>query len=325
MAKSARRGPKDLGLSQLRGFREVCRRGGYAAAARHLLLTTPAVWEQISALERFYGVKLLERDGSGVRPTAQGQRLLGLIDPHLVGLDSTRAALQQLDGTLPAQLTLVTNLRVLSDEVSQALVQFQGRCPGVRVRLLFTSLDEVEPRVAAGETDVAFTLDPGPDRPRPEGVTYEPAGKVGFLLAAKVGHPLLKRPGVSLAQVVKYPLVLGEPGAYTRRRFEELLHRHALNGAAKLAVETSSDEYTLSCVRAGLGVGVSVGTGRGHLYKGLGVRSLAKWLGAARVGFLWQNGAHVTPAPKDTGRRLAVGPGSGMREGVNGPRVWRWG
>ena len=298
MGTPARRGPKDLGLTQLRSFREVCRRGGYAAAARHLLLTTPAVWEQVSALERFYGVKLLERAGAGVRPTVQGHRLLALIDPHLAGLDSTRAALQQLDGSLPACLTLVTNLRVLSDEVSAALVRFRRGCPGVRVRLLYTSLEEVVPRVAAGEADVAFTLDAGPDRPRPETVAYEPAAEVEFLLVARAGHPLLKRPGVSLAQVVKYPLVLGEPGAYTRQRFEQLLHRHSLGGLVELAAETSSDEYTLSCVRAGLGVGVSVGTGRGHLFKGLGVRSLARWLGAARVGFLWQQGAHVPPAPR---------------------------
>jgi hypothetical protein len=35
----SRRGFKDLGLAQLRSFREVCRLGGYAPAARVLLLT----------------------------------------------------------------------------------------------------------------------------------------------------------------------------------------------------------------------------------------------------------------------------------------------
>ena len=63
--------------------------------------------------------------------------------------------------------------------------------------------------------------------------------------------------------------------------------------AASVIVATSSDEYTLSCVRAGLGVGITIGTGRGHFYRGLGVRVLRRWFGTARVGFLWKRGAHV--------------------------------
>src|SRR5439155_9258256 len=99
-------------------------RRGYAAAARVLLLTSPAVWEQMQALERHYGVRLLERHGGGVRPTAQGERLLELIGPCLAGLDSTRDVLQQGDGVAPRQLTLVTNLRVLAEEVSRAVRRF---------------------------------------------------------------------------------------------------------------------------------------------------------------------------------------------------------
>ena len=77
---------KDLSLQQLRSFCEVCRTGGYAAAARGLLLTTPAVWEQLKALERHFGLTLLERHGSGVRPTLHvASRLLQLTRPLLAG------------------------------------------------------------------------------------------------------------------------------------------------------------------------------------------------------------------------------------------------
>ena len=72
MDRSPRRGYKDLSLAQLRSFSVVCQRGGYAAAARELFLTTPAVWEQMHALEHHYGFRLLERRGNAVRPTAKG-------------------------------------------------------------------------------------------------------------------------------------------------------------------------------------------------------------------------------------------------------------
>jgi DNA-binding transcriptional LysR family regulator len=315
MAGSSRRGFKDLGLAQLRSFREVCRQGGYAPAARVLLLTPPAIWEQVKALERHYGARLVERHGGGVRPTVHGERLLGMIGPHLVGLDSTREALQQEGGALPARLTLITNLRVLVEEVSRAVHRFQVRYPTVRLQLLYSGIDEIEPRTLSGEADVTFTLEPGPDRSPSPPVVYEPAGQVDFLLVVPAGHPLLRRRGLHLDRVVRYPLVLGEPGAYSRRRVQETLHRHDLTRRAEVTVETSSDEYTLSCVRAGLGVGITVGTGRGPLYQGLGVRSLRRWFGTARVGFLWQRGAKVPPVQ----RALADVVRVSLTEAVSGP------
>lgn len=286
-------GFKDLSLTQLRTFSEVCRLGGYAAAARTLLLSGPAVWEQVQGLERHYGVRLLERHGTGVRPTAHGRRLLELVYPHLAGLDSTREVLRQEDGAVPRSLSLVSNLRVLVEEVSRAVKGFHDLYPGVGLQLRFTGIDEIEPRVLRNEADVTLTLEPGPDRRPSPAVVYEPAGEVGFLLVAPRRHPLLTRRALQLSQIVRYPLILGEPGGYSRNRMQEALHRHDLGGRATVVLETSSDEYTLSCVRAGLGVGVTVGTGHGHLYQGLGVRSLRRWLGTARVGFLWNRGTHI--------------------------------
>src|SRR5579875_1386403 len=104
MSQRRSRPYKEISLVQLRSFCAVCERGGYAAAARELHLTGPAVWEQVQGLERHYGVRLLERHGAGVRPTVHGRRLLEMIRPLLAGLDSTRGVLQQVDGTIPERL-----------------------------------------------------------------------------------------------------------------------------------------------------------------------------------------------------------------------------
>jgi DNA-binding transcriptional LysR family regulator len=86
----------------------------------------------------------------------------------------------------------------------------------------------------------------------------------------------------------------------------EVLHRYDLTQAKNVAVETSSDEYTLACVRAGMGIGITIGTGRGHLYRGLGVRSLRRWFGTARIGFLWKQGAYVPPVNRELAESVRV-------------------
>lgn len=305
MPESKRRPYKELSLVQLRSFCAVCDRRSYAAAARALLLTSPAVWEQVRGLERHYGARLLERDGAGVRPTVQGERLLSLVRPHLSGLETTRDVLQQEDGAAPRWMTLLTNLRVLAEEISRAARHFRARHPGTRLRLFYTGIDDVEPRVLRGEADVALTLEPGPDRPPPPAAAYEPAGAVSFLLVAPRRHALMRAKALQLESIVRHPLVLGEPAAYSRHRVQEVLHRHGLTADADVVAETSSDEYTLSSVRAGLGVGITVGTGRGPLYYGLGVRPLTRWFGPARVGFLWKRGAHVPPVQRALADALA--------------------
>ena len=190
MSARKRRSYKDASLSQFRSFCEVCRRGGYAAAARELMLTSPAVWEQMQALEYHYGMKLLERAGPGVRPTVHGRRLLELIRPLVAGIDSTREVLQQEDGAFPRQLVLVTNLRVLVEEISGAMRAFQRRYPAIRLAVHYTGSDEVEPRVLEGKADVALTLEPEPTDPSSAETVYEPAAKLDYLLITPRRHDL---------------------------------------------------------------------------------------------------------------------------------------
>lgn len=295
MGAPRRRPYKELGLSQLRSFAAVCRAGGYAAAARELLLTTPAVWEQIQGLERYYGCKLLERDGNQIRPTLQGAHLLELVQPVLAGLDSVADVLHQRDNVLPPRLVFITNLRVLVDEISGALARFRRKYPTVTLSVSYVGSDQIQRLMLDAEVDVTLTLEPAPDESLSPALRYEPVGELDYWLVTPPRHPLLNRKPLRLEQIVEYPLVLGEPRAYSRHRVQEVFHRHNLLQRMRLAVETSSDEYTLACVRSRLGVGIAVGRRTSSLYRGLGVRSLQRWFGTARVGFLWKHGAHVPP------------------------------
>jgi DNA-binding transcriptional LysR family regulator len=74
-----------------------------------------------------------------------------------------------------------------------------------------------------------------------------------------------------------------------------MLHHHGLTESARIVVETANSAFTVACVRAGLGVGVIAGQADGPLCKGLVVRSLARWLGQARIVFVRRRGAHLPP------------------------------
>ena len=298
MPRPIRRPYKELSLQQLRTFAVVCREGGYAAAARTLLLTSPAVWEQMQALERHYGVPLLERHGNGVQPTPQGLQLLDMVRPILSGIDSTREVLHQQAGVAPKELIFTTDMRVLVDQVSEGLQHFHLRYPGVRLHVRYTGNDEIAPRMLRGDSDVTLTLEPRPDVPLSAAIEYEPAGETDYLLVMPAGHPLANKRTLKLHAILQYPLVLAEPETYSRRRVQEVLHRYDLIQEARIVAETSSDIYTLSCVRNGMGIGITVGIPRGPLYEKLETRSMRRWFGTARYGFFWMRGTHVPPVTR---------------------------
>ncbi len=61
-------------------FREVAACGSFSAAAESLSFTQSAVSQQVAALEREVGTKLLDRTPRGVRLTDSGRALVGHAD-----------------------------------------------------------------------------------------------------------------------------------------------------------------------------------------------------------------------------------------------------
>ena len=84
-------------------FREVARLGSFSRAAEALSLTQPAVSQQIAALERQAGARLLERGPGGLTLTPAGALLLEHADVVADRLDLAERAARRADaGTPPA-------------------------------------------------------------------------------------------------------------------------------------------------------------------------------------------------------------------------------
>src|SRR5262252_8234799 len=81
---------KETTIQQLRSFYETAHLGSFVAAAASLGLANPTVWQQVRALERDLGVRLLEPDGRGCRLTEDGAVLAQLVGPLVSGLASLK-------------------------------------------------------------------------------------------------------------------------------------------------------------------------------------------------------------------------------------------
>ena len=105
-----------LDLKRLRVLREVAARGSFSGAADALSYTQSAVSQQIAALEREAGTRLVERNPRGIRLTDAGEALVRHTDT--IVMRAARPAdvgaldrLAQLDSSAPvAQPALVAEV-----------------------------------------------------------------------------------------------------------------------------------------------------------------------------------------------------------------------
>src|SRR5580704_19004035 len=87
-------------------FRVVAHHLNFSRAAEELLLTQPAVTQQIKALEDEYGVPLFDRSGGRITLTPGGQALLPFAEKLKAISDEAYAAVATASGKHGGQLAL---------------------------------------------------------------------------------------------------------------------------------------------------------------------------------------------------------------------------
>lgn len=140
-------------------FREVAREGSFSRAAERLSLSQPAVSQQISALERQVGARLLDRTTHRAVPTEVGALLLQHADALAERLALADAQVQMAIAQERRLLRLGAFPSALASIVPAALARLTGGASEPDVEVLEAGSAELARRVAAGDLDAALTLE----------------------------------------------------------------------------------------------------------------------------------------------------------------------
>jgi DNA-binding transcriptional LysR family regulator len=156
-----------LDLRRLRLLRELARRGTIAAVADALAYSPSAVSQQLAALEKEAGVRLLEPAGRRVRLTAQAHLLVThaevLLEEMERAEDGLARSLSQAVGTLRVAAFQTAVLAL----VPQALLHVEAEHPSLRVEVTELEPEVALPALVAGEFDLVLGEEyPGLPLPR---------------------------------------------------------------------------------------------------------------------------------------------------------------
>ncbi|MFD5069723.1 LysR family transcriptional regulator [Streptomyces sp. NPDC087866] len=273
-----------IDVQRLRVLRAVAEHGSFNRAATALRLTPSAVSQQVAALERGLGTRVVERSTRGVTLTPAGRIMVGAAESVAAELAHAQRQVGEL-ATGRTQLTVATFTSGGRLLLPGALAELTAAHPGTVVHVREYEPEDSLPLVRQGAVDLALAYHfdgPLPGRPGPEWTALmdDPLHVV-----LPRHHRLASRDTLDLAELAGEPWVLGclKTEAYLRR------HARQAGFAPDIRGTTTDYFFARSLVAAGLGVSLIPSVALAPEIPGLhtvpvGRSAPARHIGAATLG-----------------------------------------
>jgi DNA-binding transcriptional LysR family regulator len=248
--------PSEEGISlrQLDIFCRVAEKQSFSKAAQSVYLTQPTVSEHVAALEKLLGVQLLDRVGRKVKLTRAGRIYYKYAKKIMDLRGEAQQVLDSFLGLLHGRLTIGAST-IPGVYIAPGIVgAFSREYPAIRVMIHVGDSGEIIDEVADGNIEVGFVG----RKPKGTVLTARPLASDSLVVALPPGHKWEGRDEVEVAELVKEPFLLREPGSGTRAALEDALARKriSLEKEFNIAAELGSTEAIMQGIREGLGISV---------------------------------------------------------------------
>ena len=235
---------------RLKVFRAVAHSLNFRVAAEELLLTQPAVSQQIKALEAELSTALFSRVGGRVSLTPAGMALLPYAERLKKTADDAREAVLAASGSSAGELAIGASQTIGQYLLPRLLAGFLERSPGMKLSLFGGNTQQVLDELRAGRVQVGLIEGPalGND------VNVTPFLEDHMVCIASAGHEWAGEE-IAAADLKQATLLSREQGSGSRRIVEQALEAAGVRlRDLHRGLVFDSTEGLLSAVEAGLGI-----------------------------------------------------------------------
>lgn len=237
----------ELNLHRLWIFLQVLECGGFSAAAQKLYMSQPSVSGQVRQLEQSLHATLVDRSGSRVRPTAEGEVLADHARRIFLLAEEAVVAIRQVQGLAAGKIVVAGTSTVGTYLLPSLIARFVREHPGIEHAVLVGNGEQVQRWLLDGEVGLAL-LAGHPDAAQ---LVVEPLSSDRLVLIGPPEHPLAGRV-TAPAELAGEHFLLREHGSATRRLQEAELERWGLTGV------TTAELWGPETLKQSVGVGLGV-------------------------------------------------------------------
>jgi DNA-binding transcriptional LysR family regulator len=236
---------------RLKVFRTVARHLNFRMAAEDLLLTQPAVTQQIKALEAELDVALFDRAGGKVTLTAAGTALLPFTEQLASLANQAREAVAATTSSHAGKLTLAASQTIGQYLLPRLIAGFLARNPKVNIQVISGNTQQaLEALLDTRTANLALIEGPA----LRQDARIQPFMEDHMVCVVPAAHEWADEE-IDLVQLRQATLVTRELGSGSRRIVEQALENAGIPlRDLHIRMTFDSTEGLLSAVEAGLGI-----------------------------------------------------------------------
>ncbi|OZI38143.1 LysR family transcriptional regulator [Bordetella genomosp. 10] len=240
-------------LRHLRCFLAVAEELHFARAAEKLHIEQSPLSRAIKELEEELGVQLFFRTTRSTRLTQAGKLFLEHVPRVFAALEQARDSVKAAANGFHGQLRVALSDGIAPSRFSSFLALCRQEEPEVEIRLSEVPLSHQIKGLCNDMYDVGFAQSDEVG----DGLIAEPVWSEPLMVAVPARHPLLTYKHLPLKEVLRYPLVLGDPQACEghARQIERVLRR--VDQEPLIAERVSSTDLMMALVSAGFALGLA--------------------------------------------------------------------
>jgi DNA-binding transcriptional LysR family regulator len=235
-------------LSAMATFVQIVEKGSLTAAAATLGTSLPSVVRTLASLERYLGVRLLNRTTRRIHLTEEGAQYLERCRVILSTVQETEAALTSRRTQLQGKLTVTASVLFGRRYVAPIVIDFLRRHPGVNADLLF--VDRITNLIEEG-IDVAARIGHLQD----SSLVAIPVGTVRRVVCASPEY-LRRRGTPRTPQDVRAHSCVRHTGLTPRSDWQFRIGRRAVSVPISVVTSCNEIDSSLAACLNGRGLGM---------------------------------------------------------------------
>ncbi len=247
-----------MDFRRLEAFCKVYELKSFSKAGEALFLSQPTISAHIASLEKDMMVKLFDRMGRSILPTAAADILYQHARAAFSSIETAKAEIKLLQDRVSGALAIGGSTIPAHWLLPEVLAAFIRRYPDVKLHVHVGDSKEISDLVLSGELMVGVV---GAQEDNPE-LLYTPILKDELVIIASPQDSgtmdISRGVSVSIADLLKLKWVMREPGSGTRHAFESGLAEQGIDARQlSTSIVVESTQAVLHCVKAGLGVSIT--------------------------------------------------------------------
>ena len=240
-------------LRHLRCFLAVAEELHFARAAEKLHIEQSPLSRTVKELEEELGVQLFIRTSRSTRLTLVGRLFLQHVPRVFTALEQARESVKSAANGFHGQLRIALSDGITPSRLPALLARCREEDPEMEIRLFEVSLAQQLKGLHDDLYDAGFSMADEVG----DGIIVEPAWEEELMVAVPARHPALAYKRIPLEEVLRYPLVLGDPAVCEghARQIDRILRKQEKEPLVVQHVATF--DVMMALVSAGLALGLA--------------------------------------------------------------------